>query len=104
LPSLRAAWRALVAPLALAPLGLAATAHADATVPPGGQQPGPRQPAPSPRPHIPRLGGKIAVPRPASLPEPPSKPWHAAAPSRSALLLHPHAPDEPCFPLEREPA
>lgn len=76
--------RALIAPLAL----VSAAAHADVTVPqhdrPRGQ---PEQPPPPP-PHPPRrLGGKPISPRP---------------PEKLGMVLHPHAPHEPCHPIAVE--
>jgi hypothetical protein len=96
----RRAWL-LVAPLALAPLAAPTVAHADATIPqrdkPREQPRPPQQPTPpSHYPH--RLGGKPISPR---LPE---KLGDAGRSVRglATLLLHPHAPDEPCLPAALE--
>jgi hypothetical protein len=101
-PTVGAAVRLLfAAPIALAPC----LARADATVPAppsprapqGGtgtpQTPAKPKPAPAPPKRSPHLGGDMMQV------EPP--PVTGMAPRM--LHLHPHAPGEPCFPLDADP-
>jgi hypothetical protein len=95
-PRLAAAWRLLAAAPLFASLSLA---HADATVPSGKQGPPGRKPGegarpapPPPRRTRPHLGGDYAPVQPVD----PA----AAEHTPHALLLHPHAPGEPCFPID----
>ena len=102
-PRLAAAWRIALA----APLLAAGIARADATVPGSGDgngkgkedpKPQPQKPTPPPRDNYPILGGAIAAPDPPRPPDPPKKKPEEKKPH--AMVLHPHAPGEPCFPLK----
>lgn len=87
---LRAAAPLLCAPIALAPLLAPSPALADATVPvKKAQQPPHPQPPPDRR----------------QLPRPPGGMARARLPGSFARLeIHPHAPGEPCFTSDKEPA
>ncbi len=121
-PSLRAAWRLLQAASILgAPL-----AHGDATLPtPRSAQDGRGAPATTVR-NPPRVNGHAAIVTPPRAPgpeKPPAPAPDAGAPRHLAgkarvvrppaapdggsarlLLLHPHAPDEPCFVEDAPPS
>jgi hypothetical protein len=83
---------------ALVALGLALAAplaHADATVPDKGDHgkgtADAAKPLPPSRMPLRPCGGSMPAPRPPSAPLP-----------RAILILHPHGPGEPCFPLARK--
>ena len=100
-PRLATAWKLLVG---AAPLALSSVASADATVPrdakapkearaPKQQSPKPPSPKPTERHRPPMLmGGPMRVLPP---PLPREDPLREVEPH--VLLLHPHAPDEPCL-------
>lgn len=85
-PRLAAAWRLVLAPLALAPLA----AHADATVPPPKQPEKTKKPPGTPHP--------TPVPTPKEPPTIDGEFGRVMPPSGEAIsmLLHRHAPGEPC--------
>jgi hypothetical protein len=105
-PRLERAWRILIAtPIAILP----SLAQADATLPHDGNgRPGNENPAPPPKPPAPPpdewpgMGGDVVSPDPPQPPPPPKAKEKPKKPEKSALLLHRHAPDEPCKPLARK--
>jgi hypothetical protein len=102
-PRLARAWRMLVA----APLAFSSLAHGDATVPDHGTK-GPgngdqKHPSPPPSPPPPQdhpdIAGEMPMPEP---PQPPPKKGEKKGQPKSSMVLHRHAPHEPCLPLWRK--